>query len=40
MDSELKIYIASNPTPITYDFKRGSDIVGVQKTLAMFVLRN
>lgn len=33
-DSELKIYISSNPVPIEREFKRGTDIVGVQKTLA------
>lgn len=33
-DSEMKIYISSNPVPIQREFKRGSDIVGVQKTLA------
>lgn len=33
-DSELRIYISSNPVPLQREFKRGSDIVGVQKTLA------
>lgn len=33
-DAELKIYISSNPVPIQREFKRGTDIVGVQKTLA------
>ncbi len=33
-DSELKIYISSNPTPIQREFKRGTDIIGVQKMLA------
>jgi hypothetical protein len=37
-DSELKIYISSNPTPIQREFKRGTDIVGVQKTLAQYLL--
>lgn len=36
-DSELKIYISSNPTPIQREFKRGTDIVGVQKTLAQYL---
>jgi hypothetical protein len=37
MDSELKIYISSNPTPIKREFKRGTDIVAVQKLLAAHV---
>jgi hypothetical protein len=39
MDAEMKIYISSNPTPIEREFRRGADIVGVQKTLAAFILR-
>ena len=39
MDSELKIYVASNPVPIEREFKRGTDLIGVQKTLAYFILR-
>ena len=39
MDSELKIYISSNPVPIEREFKRGTDLVGVQKMLAYFILR-
>ncbi len=39
MDAEMKIYISSNPTPIEREFKRGADIIGVQKTLAQYVLR-
>lgn len=38
MDAEMKIYISSNPTPIEREFKRGTDIIGVQKTLAHFIL--
>jgi hypothetical protein len=38
-DAELKIYVSSNPIPIEREFKRGTDIIGVQKTLAQFVLR-
>jgi hypothetical protein len=37
-DSELKIYISSNPVPIQREFKRGSDILGVQRTLAQYLL--
>jgi hypothetical protein len=38
MDAEMKIYISGNMTPIEREFKRGTDIQGVQKTLASFVL--
>jgi len=39
MDAEMKIYISGNPTPIEREFKRGTDIVGVQKVLAGFILK-
>lgn len=39
MDAEMKIYISGNPTPIQREFKRGTDIVGVQKILAQFILK-
>jgi len=39
MDAEMKIYILGNPVPIEREFKRGTDIVGVQKTLAQFIVR-
>ena len=39
LDAEMKIYIASNPVPIEREFKRGTDIIRLQKTLAEFVLR-
>lgn len=39
MDAEMKIYISSNPIPIEREFKRGADIIGMQKTLAQFVLK-
>jgi hypothetical protein len=39
MDAEMKIYISGNPTPIQREFKRGTDIVGVQKVFAQFVLK-
>ena len=38
MDAELKIYISSNPHPITKEFKKGTDIVQLQKLLATYVL--
>ncbi len=39
LDAELKIYISGNMNPIEREFRRGADIVGVQKTLAHFILR-
>ncbi len=39
MDAELKIYISSNPNPIEREFKRGTDIIGVQKTLAQYLFK-
>ena len=38
MDAEMKIYISGNMNPIEREFKRGTDIQGVQKTLAQFIL--
>lgn len=39
MDAEMKIYISGNPTPIQREFKRGTDIIGVQKILAQCILK-
>ena len=39
MDAEMKIYISGNMNPIEREFKRGTDITGVQKTLAQFILK-
>ncbi|HSL44353.1 MAG TPA: PH domain-containing protein [Anaerolineales bacterium] len=39
MDAEMKIYISGTSTPIQREFKRGTDIVGVQKVLAGFILK-
>jgi hypothetical protein len=39
MDAEMKIYISGNPNPIQREFKRGTDIVGVQKALAQLILK-
>jgi hypothetical protein len=39
MDAEMKIYISGNPVPYQREFRRGTDITGVQKTLAQFVLK-
>ena len=39
MDADLKIYVTSNPVPFERAFKRGTDLVGVQKTLAQLLLK-
>jgi hypothetical protein len=36
-DSELKIWLSGSSTPIEREFKRGTNIVDVQKTLAQYV---
>ncbi len=38
MDSELKIWISSNPVPLKREFKKGTDIKAIQKLLATYVL--
>jgi hypothetical protein len=38
MDAEMKIYISGNMTPFVREFKKGTDIRGVQKMLAHFVM--
>ena len=38
MDSELKIWISGHSQPITKELKRGTDVVGIQKTIATFML--
>ncbi|MES2661285.1 MAG: PH domain-containing protein [Verrucomicrobiota bacterium] len=37
MDAELKIWISSNPVPLKKEFKKGTDILGIQKLLAGYV---
>jgi hypothetical protein len=39
MDAEMRIYISGNPTPIECEFKRGTDLVGVQKILAQYIMK-
>ncbi|MES2475341.1 MAG: PH domain-containing protein [Verrucomicrobiota bacterium] len=39
MDSELKIWISSNPLPLKKEFKKGTDIIAIQKLLATYLLR-
>lgn len=38
MDAELKIYISSNTVPLKKEFKKGTDIVQLQKLLATYIL--
>ena len=39
MDSELKIYISGNDNPtVKKEFAKGTDVKGVQKTLATYIL--
>lgn len=38
MDAEMKMWVRGNPMPIQREFKKGTDIIGVQKTLAHYVL--
>ena len=38
-DAEMKIWISGRGQPIEKEFKKGTDIVGVQKTLAQYVLQ-
>ncbi|MDX1994003.1 MAG: PH domain-containing protein [bacterium] len=38
-DSEMKIWISGSAAPIEKEFKKGTDIVGVQRTLATYILK-
>lgn len=38
MDAELYIWVSGVPTPIKKEFKRGTDIIGIQKLLAHYIL--
>lgn len=38
-DAELKLWVHGSSTPIQKEFKKGVDVVGLQKTLAYYVLR-
>lgn len=37
LDAELKIWISSSDAPIEKELKSGTDVVGIQKTLAQFM---
>ncbi len=38
LDSEMKIWISGDDFPVKKDFKRGIDVIDIQRTLAGFVL--
>ncbi len=38
-DSELTLWISGQDTPVKREFTRGTNIIGVQKTLAQYVAR-
>ncbi|PIW62016.1 PH domain-containing protein [Shewanella sp. CG12_big_fil_rev_8_21_14_0_65_47_15] len=38
MDAELKIWISGQREPLVKELKRGTDVVGIQKTIATFAL--
>lgn len=39
-DAEMKIWVSGSGQPITKEFKRGNEIVGVQKALAEHILNS
>ncbi|GAA4882734.1 PH domain-containing protein [Ferrimonas pelagia] len=38
MDAELKLWLSGHAEPICHELKRGTDVVGIQKALAEWVL--
>ena len=38
LDAELKLWIGSDTTPLVKELKKGTDVVGIQKALANFIL--
>lgn len=36
-DAELRIWISSNPVPLKKEFKKGTDIIAIQKMLATYL---
>ena len=38
LDAEMKIYVSGNPVPFQREFKKGTDIIGVQQTLARYIV--
>lgn len=39
MDAELKLWISSLRDPIVKELKKGTDVVGIQRTLAEYILK-
>jgi len=39
MDAELKIWVSGSREPLIKELKKGTDVVGVQRTLAEYVLK-
>ena len=39
LDAELKIFISSNPIPLKREFKKGADIIQIQKLLAKHIMQ-
>ncbi len=39
MDAELKIWVSGMKEPMVKELKKGTDVVGVQRTLAEYVLK-
>lgn len=39
MDAELKLWVSGQRDPIVKELKKGTDVVGVQRTLADYVLK-
>ncbi|EDQ00927.1 PH domain-containing protein [Shewanella benthica] len=38
MDSELKLWISGQDQPLVKELKKGTDVIGIQKTIANFML--
>ena len=38
MDSELKLWISGQDKPLVKELKKGTDVIGIQKTIANFML--
>lgn len=38
MDAELKLWISGQHDPLVKELKRGTDVVGIQKTIARYIL--
>ena len=36
-DSELKVWVSGDPAPLKKEFKKGTDVVGIQKMLGYYI---